>query len=250
MRHTIAYPPIMDYPAQIFAGAAGAADTWTIYGNAEGIGERTKNYANVETGTTTAGVTFTVDPDAGTVTANGTPTGVDAQFRVYFNNPEEQNNTTVPPGNYYFSATPSGGSFESYNSYSWDFDIGARSKRWNGTTNVETDLGQGSCQIQINGHKQSISMRIINGYTANNVVFKPMLRKADTTSYIITTAYEIPITVSQSGQTDKNYNFYIGASPLTEGETVSNTQDIEVFEGENTIDTSLYNKPVMEIEYE
>lgn len=45
-------------------------------------------------------------------------------------------------------------------------------------------------------------------------------------------------------------DIYIGDSPLTEGQTVSNTQDIEVFEGENTIDTTLYNKPVMEIEYE
>lgn len=63
-------------------------------------------------------------------------------------------------------------------------------------------------------------------------------------------AYKIPLTISQTGQTDKNYNIYIGNSPLTEGQTVSNTQEIEVFEGENTIDTTLYNKPVMEIKYE
>lgn len=62
--------------------------------------------------------------------------------------------------------------------------------------------------------------------------------------------YEVPITVSQDGQTDKNYNVYIGDSPLTEGQSISNTQEIEVFEGENTIDTTLYNKPVMEITYE
>lgn len=38
-------------------------------------------------------------------------------------------------------------------------------------------------------------------------------------------------------------------APLTEGQSVSDTQTIEVFEGENTIDTTLYNKPTMEIKY-
>jgi hypothetical protein len=63
--------------------------------------------------------------------------------------------------------------------------------------------------------------------------------------------YQIPIAVSQQGETDKNYDIYIGDSPLTEGETVSKTStgvDIELFEGENTVSTTLYNKPTMEIE--
>lgn len=49
-----------------------------------------------------------------------------------------------------------------------------------------------------------------------------------------------------------DYTFYIGDSPLTEGETVSKSStgvDIELFEGENTISTTLYNKPEMEIRY-
>jgi hypothetical protein len=48
------------------------------------------------------------------------------------------------------------------------------------------------------------------------------------------------------------YDIYIGDTPLTEGETVSKTStgvDIELFEGENTVSTTLYNKPTMEIKY-
>ena len=64
--------------------------------------------------------------------------------------------------------------------------------------------------------------------------------------------YEIPLTVSQTGQTDKNYDIFIGDSPLTEGETVSKQStgvDLELFEGENTISTTLYNKPETSITY-
>lgn len=64
--------------------------------------------------------------------------------------------------------------------------------------------------------------------------------------------YQIPLTDSQAGQTDKNYNIYIGDSPLTEGETVSKSLagvDIELFNGNNIIDTSLYNKPNTSITY-
>lgn len=64
--------------------------------------------------------------------------------------------------------------------------------------------------------------------------------------------YYVPLTISQAGQTDKSVDIYIGDSPLTEGETVSKTStgvDIELFEGENTVSTTLYNKPKMEIKY-
>jgi hypothetical protein len=70
--------------------------------------------------------------------------------------------------------------------------------------------------------------------------------------YYIPYGYQIPITVSQQGQTDKTYDIYIGDSPLTEGETVSKTStgvDIELFGGENTVSTTLYNKPEMKIKY-
>jgi hypothetical protein len=79
-----------------------------------------------------------------------------------------------------------------------------------------------------------------------------MLVKGSTApSTYIPYGYQIPLTVSQQGQTDKNYDIYIGDTPLTEGETVSKTStgvDIELFEGENVVSTTLYNKPKMEIE--
>ena len=64
--------------------------------------------------------------------------------------------------------------------------------------------------------------------------------------------YYVPLTISQQGQPDKTYDIYIGDTPLTEGETVSKTstgQDIELFGGENTISTSLYNKPNTSVTY-
>lgn len=68
---------------------------------------------------------------------------------------------------------------------------------------------------------------------------------------MITQGYRIPLQIKQ-GATTKTADIYIGDSPLTEGETVSKTstgQDIELFNGENTVSTTLYNKPTMEIKY-
>ncbi len=214
-----------------------------------GVGERTKNFVRATNGVTTSGVTFTVDSVAGTVTANGTATGV-AQLRIAINAPEELNNTTVPPGNYYFSGTPSGGSGASYNCYSWDIDTGARSKQWDGTTNSETDLGQGNCQVQINGHRQSIFLRIAKSYTANNVVFKPMLRRADTTSEFEPYGYKVPVKVYDDEDNSETYDVYIGSQPLVSGASVNKDGagvNIELNEGVNTIKTDLYNEPEMYI---
>ena len=58
--------------------------------------------------------------------------------------------------------------------------------------------------------------------------------------------YEIPLTINNTPQT-----FYIGDNPLTAGQSISKTStgvDLELFEGENTVSTTLYNKPSMEIE--
>lgn len=79
-----------------------------------------------------------------------------------------------------------------------------------------------------------------------NMLIKSSVPPSDFIPY----GYEVSLTISQTGQIDKNYDIYIGTAPLTEGQTVSNTTEIEVFEGENTIDTTLYNKPEMEIIYE
>lgn len=247
---------------------------WVIYGNNE-VG---KNLVRVTNGSTIAGITFTVDPDAGTVTANGTASK-EIVFSVFINSPDEQNNSTVPLGNYYFSACPSGGGYDSYNCYSWDVDTHARSKQWDGTTPSVTDSGQGNCQVQINGHKQAINMRIYNGYTASNVVFKPMLRKAGTSEafepyqigvgkktengYVLNIGVGFaPIPAQQPvALLDTKKTIYIGESPLTEGQTLSMSEfgDIETqpytdmfiaaFEGFNYDDQLSYNQPEMRLKY-
>jgi hypothetical protein len=69
------------------------------------------------------------------------------------------------------------------------------------------------------------------------------------TSYDVAPACCIPLDEVYNSH---EYDIYIGDSPLTEGETVSKTStgvDIELFGGENTVSTTLYNKPAMEIKY-
>ena len=87
-----------------------------------------------------------------------------------------------------------------------------------------------------------------NDITYNNTVVKFAIVKGNTApAEYVPYGYEIPISVNGTPQT-----FYIGDSPLTEGETVSKTStgvDIELFEGENTVSTTLYNKPEMTINY-
>lgn len=70
-----------------------------------------------------------------------------------------------------------------------------------------------------------------------------------TNSYDVAPAVCIPLDEVYNSH---EYDIYIGDSPLTEGETVSKSStgvDIELFEGENTVSTTLYNKPDMEIKY-
>lgn len=75
-----------------------------------------------------------------------------------------------------------------------------------------------------------------------------MLVKGSTApSSYVPFGYEIPLTVNGTPQT-----FYIGDSPLTAGQSISKTStgiDIATAEGENTISTTLYNKPEMTIKY-
>ena len=59
--------------------------------------------------------------------------------------------------------------------------------------------------------------------------------------------WQIPLTVSD-GTNTATVNVPIEA-PLTDGQSVSDTLTINTFEGENVLDTTLDNKPVMKIEY-
>ena len=171
-----------------------------------GVGGRTKNLIRVPSiaPVTDHSVTFTFDPVAGTITANGTATGGQGRYAIYIE-PSE----TI---NVYLSGCPAGGSASSYNVYPWDTTAGARPKKWDGVTSqTDSDYGSGDLEVQIlAGHSVSITLRIEQGYTANNVVFKPMYRKSDTTSEFVPYGYEIPLTISQTGQTITNVDLEQG----------------------------------------
>ena len=251
MRHTIAYPPIMDYPAQIFAGAAGAADTWTIYGNAEGVGERTKNILDISSfdNIDQNNVVMILNDDNATVSVytTGTPTAATqglCNFEV------------TETGNYLLSGVPEDAPNIALNLYIWDRDANSRAKAWNKTTDMSTQSKNLlSAEVYLEqGVRYQLRVRVQTSYGKHEepVTVSPMIRLDGTTSDFIPFGYEIPINISQTGQTTKNYDIFIGSAPLGEGETVSKTStgiDIELFEGENTVSTTLMNKPTMDIKY-
>ena len=84
--------------------------------------------------------------------------------------------------------------------------------------------------------------------TYNNTVVKFAIVKGNTApAEYVPYGYEIPISVNGTPQT-----FYIGDSPLTAGQSISKTStgvDIATTEGENTISTTLYNKPETAISF-
>lgn len=238
-------------PLTLTKHTAGNVIGWEIFGN-DNVG---KNLLPITTGSfTDNGVTFTFDAETGIVVANGKATGGQGRYAFYIEPTETLN--------LYLSGCPEGGSASTYNIYPWDSTANARPKKWDGTTSqMASDYGTGGLEVQAAaGHILSATIRIEEGYTADNLVFKPMYRLSDTSAYFEpyqigvgeqrVDGYYVPLTISQAGQTDKTVDIFIGDSPLTEGETVSKTStgvDIELFEGENTISTTIYNKPKMTI---
>lgn len=165
---------------------------WDIDGALNGIlahnGQKNLLPSHTVGSTTISGVTFTANAD-GTITVNGTATA-DAQYAITFSN---------LTGNYYYSGCPSGGSGTTYELYAWDYTASARFKKWNGTTASDSDFGTGSKEISIpSGHNGALSIRIRNGYTANNLVFRPMIRDARIASDEYVPQYS-PIRYDQSG---------------------------------------------------
>lgn len=108
------------------------------------------------------GVTFVFDAATGTVTATGTATGGNAQRYLYA--------TGLPGGDYIVSGCPTGGGASTYEIYVYDDTVGA--------TLPNRDRGAGATVTLTQGHYYSICCRIVNGATANGVVFRPMLRMA------------------------------------------------------------------------
>ena len=213
-----------------FTAKGGNAVDWTIYGNSGGVGERTKNLLEITAETQTInGVTYTVNDD-GTVTVSGTAT---ADSNILLNNI-----SGLPQGNYILS-----GEKDSSTTTVYPYVRGGGEPAKGDLDGTGVDFSMGNyteCKLYV--------ARNFSG----TVTVKPMIRLANTSPEFIPYGYEIPLTISQTGQTDKHYDIFVGDSPLTEGESVSLTStgtDIDLFEGENTVSTTLTNKPEMTIKY-
>ena len=222
-----------------FTAKGGTAVDWVISGNAQGVGERTENKMPV--------------PVNGVYSANRTT-------------------VTVTDGVYHIVQTEGSGSSSVY------IDLPEFEVPDSGYINYLNSMAFASTTVVLRYNSESLSggyaltpinravaigsdyagkkVNQIQIYTTGNFTMDftiaPMMTDSNTYTTYIPYGYQIPLTVSQTGQPDKTYDIYIGDSPLTEGETVSKIStgvDIELFEGENTIDTSLYNKPEMEIKY-
>ena len=235
MRHTIRHER-QYFPAHIAAGAAGAVDNWTIYGNAEGVGERTKNIADLNgTDITQYGVRWYAENGYLRAVGKYSDNASHTQPRFYYQ---------LNAGDYIVSGSPA------YTDTKIRFQIGTCDDDQG--TNYNTlgyDDGSG-----FSFTLENASWIVIRIYTTKalynqdiDLTIPLMLRKADTTPDFIPYGYQVPITVSQTGQTTKKYDIYVGQAPLTEGQSVSDTQPIEVFEGKQTIDIPLTNKPFFDI---
>lgn len=110
-------------------------------------------YPYADTTKTVNGVTFTDNGD-GSVTANGTATE-DATFFV-------RHNVAVQRKTYFLSGCPTSGAVGAFILLAFD---GTRSS---------TDIGRGIAVVPLSNYV-TILIRIYAGYTANNLVFKPML---------------------------------------------------------------------------
>lgn len=123
---------------------------------------------------TTNGITFTFNPATGEITVNGTATDLaHCVLAGSFMNPYD-----LPEGEYILSGCPSGGSASSYM-----LKLQAASSPNSSILNFD-DYGN-SVRIALREHVSSYPnigtnyyIRIAKGYTANNLVFKPMLRPA------------------------------------------------------------------------
>jgi len=121
---------------------------------------------------TIRGVTFATDENTGVVTVNGTASGGDATFWVVGNTAFmrlEKNKT------YFLSGCPSGGSADTYlltfTRYNLDGSYGA---------SLLNDIGSGSSASYTEDWKPIISIRVKDGTTVSNLVFRPQLELGTT----------------------------------------------------------------------
>ena len=116
------------------------------------------------------GVSYTVNSSTGTITASRVSSGTaNSQYPI-----------SIPAnvyGDLYFKACPSGGGTSRYFVFMWDRTTGARTKKHNGTSNTDNDLGNGNYLETsiVEGHETVMIIQIAQGYNADNVVFTPYI---------------------------------------------------------------------------
>lgn len=248
---------------------------WVIYGN-NNVGKNIfeiipRDQIIKETGT----LTFVTDAESGTITANGTAESAESSVKQTF---------IVTPelsGDYYFSGSFSQtGSLSSFDAYMYDKTAHGFIKKWDGTTTSPTIKGTESQEVKlIEGHNIELSFRVFKNTNVNNVVFKPMLRKAGTSA-----AFE-PYQIGVGEKTENGYvlniivgfapipeqqpvthiysskKINIGESPLTEGQTLSMSEfgNISIFPYNDVFIAAVkaldleaplsYNQPTMMIKF-
>lgn len=128
-----------------------------------------------ENGTYTSnGVTFTINRD-GTIIANGTAAGGDSQISFFLTNKFS--------GDYYYCSNITEGTISDIDVYVWNVTQGARAKKWDGTTNSASSGNERNLQqVKLNDTDTiQLSLRVHEGYIANNVAIQPMIMNSTET---------------------------------------------------------------------
>lgn len=159
-------------------GLAGKVDT-TVYTAGQAAQDNLINYA-ISTGVKNQlsyngygtgaenGVTYVINSD-GTITVNGTPKGTSPSYIELKLNGNAANIARFCDGQHILSGCPAGGSDGTYRMYA---ARGGYSR---------FDYGDGVLLTETTLTDVRLVIYIYNGYTANNLVFKPMICRAEIT---------------------------------------------------------------------
>lgn len=142
------------------------------------IGAKNFNsYPYNETSHTDNGIVWTDNGD-GTIKANDKATG-NSDFFCHSRVQTSVNTLRLPNGKYILSGCPSGGG-------NTTFFVRVQATLNGVATTIAQDTGSGSDEFTVNGDDNNtdfavvtVDCRIVNGYTADNLLFKPMIRRAE-----------------------------------------------------------------------
>ena len=162
---------------------------------------------------TVNGVTFTPDYTNGTISATGTNNGSTSTFDYnsgYVNGP----NIVVPPGKYLWSVEGLTSYSERYNDALWyDGTSKSRCKKWDGSSNTGSDQYNNAHVFYevtlVDNHEMSPGVRIFNGATVDNMIFKPMLCLPSETDITFEPYKGIDIPISWQSEAGTLYGGYI-----------------------------------------